>query len=274
MVRGFTFVRWTEPSARAPPLRLRSAPMRNSWVRDIADFAKYGILKRLVGDDLRLGVVWYLTAHASGRSPLVAYLRRRADYAPCDPVLFDALYALNAERGDRAVVGDVEQRGILFWNTIFFANPLATAALAPAERGGARGRWFSDATKTVRDSDVVFLDPDTGLIGLSSRTAKRDEYALIDEVKRTVDSGRSVVCVQFGRPGNLEKQPSLARARMKALADVLVASGHPKPFGLWWRDTHKVGFIIAPSKNHAATLRERAASTLAHPAWRSRLSEL
>ena len=32
--------------------------------------------------------------------------------------------------------------------------------------------------------------------------------------------------------------------------------------------------VIAPSKNHAATLRERAASTLAHPAWRSRLSEL
>lgn len=257
------------------PLRLRSAPMRNSWVRDIADFAKYGILKRLVGDDLRLGVVWYLTTHASGGSPLVAYLRRRADYAPCDPVLFDALYALNAERGDRAVVGDVEQRGILPLNTIFFPHPLATTALAPAERGDARGRWFMDATTTIRDSDVVFLDPDTGLIDKSSRTKKpRDEYALIDEVKRIVDSGRSVVCVQFGRPGNLEKQPSLARARMKALADVLVASGHPKPLGLWWRDTHMVGFIIAPSKNHAATLRERAASTLAHPAWRSRLSEL
>jgi hypothetical protein len=249
--------------------------MRNSWVRDIADFAKYGILKRLVGDDLRLGVVWYLTTHASSRPPRVPYLRRRADYAPCDPVLFDALHALNAERGDRAAVGDVEQRGILPVNTIFFSRPLATTALARAERGDARRRWFLEATTTVRDSDVVFLDPDTGLIGPSSGTTKpRDEYALIDEVKGVVDSGRSVVCVQFGRPGNLEKQPSLARAQMTALADVLIASDHPKPLGLWWRDTHKIGFIIAPSKKHAATLRKRAASTLAHPAWSSRLSEL
>ena len=35
--------------------------MRQCWVRDIADFAKYGLLKRLAGPELRLGIFWYVT---------------------------------------------------------------------------------------------------------------------------------------------------------------------------------------------------------------------
>lgn len=34
--------------------------MQNCYVGDIGDFGKYGLLKALGGDDLRLGVVWYL----------------------------------------------------------------------------------------------------------------------------------------------------------------------------------------------------------------------
>ena len=36
---------------------------------DIADFAKYGLLKRLAGPELRPGVFWYLTTHAAPNRP-------------------------------------------------------------------------------------------------------------------------------------------------------------------------------------------------------------
>jgi hypothetical protein len=58
--------------------------VRHNWVRDIADFAKYGVLKRLAGADLRLGVFWYLTMHADPNEPLVTYLSKPDAYRPCD----------------------------------------------------------------------------------------------------------------------------------------------------------------------------------------------
>ena len=63
--------------------------MRHNWVRDIADFAKYGLLKRLAGSDLKLGVFWYLTTHADPNKPLVGYLSKPDEYRPCDGALFD-----------------------------------------------------------------------------------------------------------------------------------------------------------------------------------------
>ena len=34
--------------------------MRHEYVGDIGDFGKYALLKALAGNDLTLGVVWYL----------------------------------------------------------------------------------------------------------------------------------------------------------------------------------------------------------------------
>ena len=40
--------------------------MRHEYVGDIGDFGKYALLKALAGNDLTLGVVWYLNvAHES-----------------------------------------------------------------------------------------------------------------------------------------------------------------------------------------------------------------
>ena len=74
--------------------------MRHNWVRDIADFAKYGLLKRLAGADLRLGVFWYLTTHADPNKPLVSYLSKPDEYRPCDDGLFDTLCRLHNAKGE------------------------------------------------------------------------------------------------------------------------------------------------------------------------------
>lgn len=88
--------------------------MRHNWVRDIADFAKYGSLKRLTGADLRLGVFWYLTTHADPSKPLVSYLSRPNAYRACEGALFDTLLRLHNEKGDALTLEDIE-RGFERW---------------------------------------------------------------------------------------------------------------------------------------------------------------
>ncbi len=251
--------------------------MRHNWVRDIADFAKYGLLKRLAGVDLRLGVLWYLTTHASDpKKPLVSYLSKPNTYRPCDGALFDTLLHLHNAKGGALTLEDIERGSVLPDNTVFYTAPLSTTALARGTRRMARQRWFADGCRLTQECDLIFLDPDTGLLPTSRKAENADgeEYATNDEVISLVRREQSVVCVQFGAPGHFEREPVNARQRLAALRAALAEEGFPEPWGLWWRDQHKVGFIVAPAVRHAETLATRRAEVLANGAWSTRVSLL
>ena len=250
--------------------------MRHNWVRDIADFAKYGLLKRLAGDDLRLGVFWYLTTHADANRPLVSYLSRPDRYRACDAALFDTLRRLHNEKGDELTLEDIERGNVLPGNTVFYSRPLSTTAIERTSRRTVRDRWFQDGCALTRACDLVFLDPDTGLLpaGRKAENTGGEEYALLEEVISLCRRGQSVVCVQFGAPGNFEREPEIARRRLASLSEALKAEGFPEPWGLWWRDGHKVGLLVAPSTAHSDTLRRRRDEILIDPAWNGKLATL
>lgn len=243
--------------------------MRQCWVRDVADFAKFGLLKRLAGSDLRLGVSWYLTTHAPRNKPLVSYLSRPNEYQPCDHVLFNALRGLHDAKGDELTLDDIERGAILPETTLFYAAPLATSALNRADRLEHRDRWFQEGLNLTIDCDVILLDPDTGLLPPRYKTAnsRGEEYATVDEILALCRRGQSVVSVQFGAPQNFEREPVRARERLAMLRAALTAQGLPEPFGLWWRDGHKVGLLVSPCEQHAALLRSRSDAILADEGW-------
>jgi hypothetical protein len=116
--------------------------VRHNWVRDIADFAKYGLLKRLAGDDLRLGVFWYLTTHAAANRPLVSYLSQPDRYRACDDALFDTLRRLHIEKGDKLTLEDIERGDVLPRSTVFHSRPLSTTAIERTSRRMVRDRVF------------------------------------------------------------------------------------------------------------------------------------
>jgi hypothetical protein len=250
--------------------------VRHNWARDIADFAKYGLLKRLAGADLRLGVFWYLTTHADPNKPLVGYLSRPDAYRACDGELFDALRRLHLEKGNALTLEDIQRGNVLPADTVFHVAPLSTTALKRTARRGVRQRWFEDGCALTHACDLIFLDPDTGLLptGRKADNADGEEYATIDEVISLCRRGQTVVCVQFGAPGNFEREPLNARQRLATLGAALTGHGFPNPWGLWWRDGHKVGLLIAPSARHAATLRARTDEILADAAWNRKVGPL
>ncbi len=250
--------------------------MRHNWVRDIADFAKYGLLKRLAGDDLRLGVFWYLTTHADANLPLLSYLSRPGGYRACDAALFDTLRRLHNEKGNELTLEDIERSNVLPGNTAFYSRPLATTTMERASRRTARDRWFQDGCALTSECDLIFLDPDTGVLpaGRKAENTGGEEYALLEEVISLSHRGQSVVCVQFGAPGNFEREPRIARRRLGALSAALKAEGFPEPWGLWWRDGHRVGLLVAPSATHADSLRLRRNGILIDPAWQGKVAPL
>ena len=207
--------------------------MRHDWVRDIADFAKYGLLKRLAADDLRIGVFWYVTT-----------------YAGCQP-----------SDGQLSV-------------PVFYSRPLSTTVIERRLRRADRDRWFQAGRELTRDCDLIFLDPDTGVLpdGRKAENAGGEEYAAIEEILSLCQRGQSVVCVQFGAPGNFEREPEIARRRLAALSAALKAESFSEPWGLWWRDRHKVGLLVAPSKAHSDRLRCRRDEVLVDPAWNGRVA--
>ena len=66
--------------------------MRDSYVADVGDFGKYALLRALVGDDLRLGVLWCCNSEPDSTQDgrFTAYPELRA----CDPDLYDRLAQL------------------------------------------------------------------------------------------------------------------------------------------------------------------------------------
>jgi hypothetical protein len=250
--------------------------VRQGWVCDVADFAKFGLLKRLAEPRLRLGVVWYLTNHAAPNPPLVSYLSRPQRYRAFDAALFDALLRIRATKGDAATLDDIEHGDVLPAGALYYSAPLATTSLARPARAAARDTWFQEALDRVAPCDLVFLDPDTGLLPPNRKSENRhgEEYATPAEALAFCARGQSVACVQFGSPGNFEPEPKLARQRLTTLRETFAPHGLPEPWGLWWGDGHKVGMLIAAAPRHASHLRRATEAILHDTHWGKKVTAL
>ena len=144
--------------------------MRDRYVGDIGDFAKYGLL-RAIGKEKRLGVAWYLCVEneaprvdseevSTGDGRHTAYLKRRKEWRHLDPDLFGVLKTL--VDGNRRSVAEIEKSGIL-GSADFAREPLDVTRVAVRDRRNWRYAWFEQVQKELSACDLVFADPDNGL---------------------------------------------------------------------------------------------------------------
>jgi len=137
--------------------------MRDSYVGDIGDFAKYGLLRTLARGR-RLGVAWYMPTDSeparSNDGRHTDYLDRPAEWRRLDPELFDGLGKL--VRDGRRTVAAVQRSGLL-GNAAFADEPLDVSRVPSSDRGRWRREWFERIGARLADCDLVFADPDNGL---------------------------------------------------------------------------------------------------------------
>ena len=255
--------------------------MQDKFAADIGDYAKYGLLRALtrglsgcdddtpsgLGDgerQLRLGVIWYYVATNGPLPPMgqaFNFILNPNQHAQrlieCDPRLFEILSNLIAT-AQRAVEA-IEDSSVLPDDTVYFREPV--------NGPGARTEWFGRAMVAVKDCDVVFLDPDNGLVDDNGDPdGVLPKYASYQEAAELWEQGKSLAIYQsFGRRGaELEIQDHAANLRQ-----ILGIDGPPgQIIALRFRRTLARVFFVIPNPANpkvAELLRNRVRSFMDSP---------
>ncbi len=178
--------------------------MQDKFVGDIGDYVKYALLRAIRGER-RLGVAWYRHLDTLGNAGKhTEYLDDPEKWRHLDPCLFDALKGLvdSCTRSVQAVM-DTEILGPLD-ETDYSSSLLEFEAnTSSIERAAWRKCWFASVTSELAKSDLVFADPDNGLIRderFSPGNTKQLHGIPLCEAKALTAAGRAGVVYHHNTP--------------------------------------------------------------------------
>ena len=145
--------------------------MQDRYVGDIGDFANNGLLRVLCGTPqnpvpgMKLGIIWYRNESEGKYGNAIGYLNpsnyNHQTYQECDPDLYSELQKLvgwSMERNEQRRIEDIIYGRILPRGTQHYGMPLPRSATTTSRR-----QWFNEAMAGTAESDVIFLNPDTGI---------------------------------------------------------------------------------------------------------------
>lgn len=240
--------------------------MNDCFVADVGDFGKYGLLRALCAPNppngqpaLSLGVVWYRTP-SQGNAPCIGntfkvtrqYLipsPHNVDrFAACDPGLYAILQNIN--KGVLSLEA-VRKEAILPQGTVFVED------IVTAPR---RATYLGIAFTAVSPCNVVFLDPDNGIMDASVNLSNRSvEHCYLDEIQQLVRLGKSLVV--YHHFDHTDRNNTLR----KWLDNLRELDKGRSPFALSWHRVQARDFLVLPSPQHDALLRQRAKTMLQGP---------
>ena len=168
--------------------------MQNRYTGDIGDYGKLGLMRNLQKAGLKIGVNWYLTPDEThnGDGRHIGYLQNES-FAACDRALWNELKRL-VETGSRNVA-ELQKDAIL--HASFYSAPLDFYEKPKLERELRRKNWHKKALTKLAGSDVIFVDPDNGLITTSTEgTKKSNKYVYPHELLDYYNQDASVIYYQ------------------------------------------------------------------------------
>ena len=172
--------------------------MQNRYAGDIGDFGKLGLLRQLqASTQLSIGVNWYLVPDEghNGDGQHIDYLTKNS-FRECDPPLFDALFQV-VTSGQRQVAA-LEAPAILPDDkVVYYSEVLDFSRAAKPDREAIRADWHKKALAKLKGCDLIFADPDNGLIVPSAEDGpKSNKYVLPSELVDYYRQGSSVIYYQ------------------------------------------------------------------------------
>ena len=136
--------------------------MQNQYVGDIGDYAKYSLLRAL-SKGLKLGVSWYLFPdEGTNDGRHTGYLSDPEKWQRFDEQTFNILSRV-VNCGKRRV-SEIEQSGVLPDSTVFWDSRLDFQGCTRSGQAMWRTDWFERSLECLRDCELVFADPDNGLM--------------------------------------------------------------------------------------------------------------
>lgn len=220
--------------------------MRDRFVADVGDFGKYGMLRALCRDDLRLGVVWCFV-----RDRMLDYLKRQERFKECDEELFRALgdIADNCRRK----VATIETSGLLPTPTAFYPEEVPS-------RTEMRKAWVDRALEQTAGCEVVFFDPDNGLKGGDvPRSRASSKHLYCGEIRPFARNRQSLIV--YHHLNMSQPHGDQIRSVAKSFAGAVDGS---RVWALCWTSYGPRAYFVAPS-GREAVLRPRIAALLDGP---------
>lgn len=229
--------------------------MQNRYTGDIGDFAKLGLLRALRSAGLTIGVNWYLVPDEShnddGRYTKYPTLRK------CDEELWDQLNAI--VDSDQRKVSKLETASIL--EAGFYSQTLDFSQKNKSERNAIRNNWHASALDHLKNLDVVFVDPDNGLLVPSALgSAKENKFVTTNELAAYYQQRSTVIYYQHKarRPNTFYTDQHLTLLRRP---EFQAATG----FGLIFNKTSKRYFFFLVRPEHQDLIRKTLHLFMASP---------
>ncbi|MCR5118885.1 MAG: hypothetical protein K6B44_04615 [Lachnospiraceae bacterium] len=164
--------------------------MKNQYVADIGDYGKYALLRAFAREGVKIGVNWYLTEDDGSSDGKFTYYLDKKDLRWYEPELFDVLKKINRKKTKSVL--DIQKYGVIP-NSCFYNEIIKTNG-KPAERKKYREEWFEKSMYTLSKADLIFSDPDNGLLEKNDATAiSAKKYVLPLEIERMFNAGHNVV---------------------------------------------------------------------------------
>ena len=164
--------------------------MQDRYAGDVGDFGKLGMLRYMENSGLKVGINWYLVGDESHNNDgkHIGYLEDEK-YQGCDDELLASLHRM-VEQGERSVVG-IEKLEILNTQKYYHERIVEPKI----QSGTVRNEWHQNAMVAMSGCDLVFLDPDNGMLpkSVSRGSDKSIKYVLSEEIMDYYDAGYSVV---------------------------------------------------------------------------------
>jgi hypothetical protein len=165
--------------------------LQNRYAGDIGDYVKLALLRHL-SQGRKLGISWYLYPdeghNSDGRH--IGYLSDPLMWRALDTELFDSLSQVV---GSRRTVAQLEKTKAIEPNTSYHRSIVSD--VQAKDRCRARTKWFEESLEVLGDCDLVFADPDNGIIDDRPERRRRPIFGKqmpLSEVK-AIAEGRTAV---------------------------------------------------------------------------------
>jgi hypothetical protein len=164
--------------------------MQDRYAGDVGDFGKLGMLRKIENTGLKVGVNWYLTykpeEHGKEDGKHTGYLNDSA-FRGCDDELLESLRVIVSGRRSVAAL----EQANLIPGARFYSEILKPGN----DNNFLRAVWHQKAQLALTDADIIFCDPDNGLIvkSVSLGSSKSDKYVTEHELFSYFITGKSVV---------------------------------------------------------------------------------
>jgi hypothetical protein len=165
--------------------------VQNRYAGDIGDYIKLALL-RVLGAGRRIGVAWYLypDEEHNGDGRHTSYIAASKHWRHLDPELFDLL-AKTVKR-ERSVCALGKGFGS---EAVFSTTPVPTSGVTAKDRCSARTAWFQGVLADLQRCDLIFADPDNGLVDDKPQRRTKSSFGKqipLSEV-RALSAGRTSV---------------------------------------------------------------------------------